>query len=77
LLGDYTGWSDTAIDSYQKALELWRNEGRTRSLVALACLRKLLVNYTRGAHSKHPSPEEVKQLKTEAQQLAEICRRRR
>jgi class 3 adenylate cyclase/tetratricopeptide (TPR) repeat protein len=71
LLGDYTGWSDTAINSYNKALKRWHNEGAQEPLVGARLLRKLLVNYTRGAHSHHPSYEELAQLNKEAQQLAE------
>jgi class 3 adenylate cyclase len=74
LLGDYTGWSNTAIDSYQKALDRWHNESPRDPLVGARLRRKLLVNYTRGAHSKHPSPEELKQLEEEAQTLAEESR---
>lgn len=71
LLGDCTGWSNTAIDSYQKALDRWRNESPRDPLVGARLQRKLLVNYTRCAHSKHLSDEELKQLNEEAQALAE------
>jgi tetratricopeptide (TPR) repeat protein len=39
LLGDYTGWSDTAIDSYKKVLERWRNETPRDPLVGARLLR--------------------------------------
>src|SRR5581483_5021951 len=72
LLGDCTGWSDTAIDGYKKALERWRNEGAQDPLIGARLLRKLLVIYTRGSFS-HLAHEEWEPLKTEAQQLAKAA----
>jgi class 3 adenylate cyclase/tetratricopeptide (TPR) repeat protein len=71
LLGDSIGWTITAIDAYQKALEYWRKNDTAHPVVGARLLRKLLIHYTRGGGSYLLGGEHLSAWMQEAQQLAE------
>ncbi len=69
-LGDSVSWSVTAVDAYNKALELWRNTGAVDPLTGARLLRKLLICYTRGSVKDPVEHEQLMTWRAEAQQLA-------
>ncbi len=71
LLGDSGTRGDITADAYKKAIVCWRNSGGSDALMGTRLLRKLLIVYTRGSVSERPTREQVDELRTEANQLAE------
>jgi class 3 adenylate cyclase/tetratricopeptide (TPR) repeat protein len=71
LLGDNVGWTISAIDAYQKALEQWRKDGASQPLTGARLLRKLLIHYTRGGRMDFLGREHIPAWRAEAQRLAE------
>ena len=75
-LGDAIPWSNPAIDAYRKARECWLRTAGQDPLVGVRLLRKLLLESLRLHPWKvtaRPKKEELADLLTEAQRLAEAA----